>query len=650
MQSQTYVHDASALDSYELDELPLDAGSGEDDAQPFSSYLQLVEDEQASDFRYDGFANEERNAIPTKKPQQMDKLTRTRERQIVGNSANALAHSRTVAQRQHRFWRMREASKLNYKEELRDALSKKDPFRLMQAFLAAAHDTDYIRNIPETTFSSILNMLQPKHLRNLARARSGLSPGAVEQFNDFASAESLLVDYLNGVKEITGVRRATGMRLSINDYRCLLACCRTVGDKDSAERLWTDMGRDNIAPDTTCYNNYLAALIWNRQYAAFASHKLRTTPLNTAARSADVLGPGYESFRVKTSSIKEEVMSIFNNMLSREIVADETTMRYVMLAMAREGDIDTVKTLLKRVWNIDADAVMKNASEPDLKTIQKVPSHSPLYPNGRLLYDIAHMFGSNNDIPAALRLVDYVSRLYSIKISQAAWSQLHEWTFVLASSRTGQNGDPTMRIGNATGQLPKASVLSLWQTFTSPPYNIRPTMPMYNQLIKNLWSRQSYARMLPYIDQGVQLHLASNRGVRRHFWKFRNAAYLHTRGLLDRVALERAKNSWEVALLTRRRNAWFVRRWVRLVLGGWWAHDGSKRWERVEIPRFVAKMEPFAPTKIFYETSGGRVAFRLRDLDTVEADHRFLAKTRDVEEAIVDEALYRPPGSYLGEE
>lgn len=169
-------------------------------------------------------------------------------------------------------------------------------------------------------------------------------------------------------------------------------------------------------------------------------------------------------------------------MLKDGAVANEESFRIVMTALAREGDLETVQSILHRMWNINVDGLRKGKDEEALKPKYMDPSN-PLRPTANLLFTVAHAFGINNDIPIALRLVDFIARHYDLQIPRETWEQLFEWTFVLSLPRTGVKARTD---GTREGELPQQAVANLWNTMTGTAYLIKPTMGMYNHLMRNL--------------------------------------------------------------------------------------------------------------------------------------------------------------------
>lgn len=526
---------------------------------------------------------------------------------------------------------------VDYAAEVPAALLKQEPDRVIRSLVAAsqANDLDYIRSIPRTTFSEILRLLHPKFsIQKLANAHLELSVAMVRQMG-ITPIDYVVKDYLSVILEIVAIRRAAGKPLGANDYTTLLRCGRSLGNRRLTDLIWRKMLADGIAPTTKVYNHYMATLVFSDAYSAHTRQKRRVIPFNMLARQTPTLGRAFQGYRVNEKGLKHTVMDIFGDMLRNEAIADEESFRIVITAAAREGDLETVKSVLKKVWEIDADGLLTGKSEESIAP-KPMKRDGPLFPTSKLLFTIAHAFGINNNIPAALRIVDFVARSYQIKISRAVWAQLFEWTFVLACPRTVAH--------RHAGDLPKQSVKSLWDTMTSAPYLIKPTMGMYNRLISNLSMREWSSEMFKYMEEGRLLYRESTRKAHIAFITLDSA----TKGQLktQRVPIEQLRTRWEYLDLLRKRNLLWFQRWLRLLLGNnssWGSLSHQDDWNLHQLPRILWMWRAFAPTEVTYQIPSGTVSLLFRN--QIEID-----QSRDVRHGIYreqEQVLGRTP-RYVG--
>ena len=511
---------------------------------------------------------------------------------------------------------------IDYTCELSQALLDNAPDKVARCLFAAARrdDLEFVRGIPTLTFAECIRMLQPCNFtEKLAHAHLEISEAQAKAFG-VTSMKQVAWEHSNLLKEILAIRRSAGIRLGLAEYRVLLRSARDLGNKKLAGRLWSNLLDEGHTPDTACYNFFMAAVVWDGIHDPVARHRVRVIPFNLTARRHRTLGRGFGNYRVGDGGVKGRILKVFGEMLKHGAVADEESFRNVITVAAREGDVATVKAVLRRVWDIDVDALhsAKDEASINLKAVEKI---SLLRPTSKLLFTLAHAFGINNDVPTALRLVDFVARRYDIHIDLETWGQLFEWTFVLATPRTGVRSRTD---GSKTGQLPKQSVLNLWDTMIGPPYSVKPTIGMYNHLIKNMqhrdWSPMLFAKM----REGLELFYESRRYANTAFRKLKTELERHEQSSEQHrsTPLESLRREWEYRELIRRRNLFWVKRWVRLLLStmrAWYRVDKTDEWTLQHLPRILWAYRSFAPRRTWYETRTGVVELSFRsDEEIVE--------------------------------
>ena len=513
---------------------------------------------------------------------------------------------------------------IDYAAELTPALLQGASDTVARCLLAAArkNDTDFVQSIPATSFSECISLLQPSNFTTkLANAHLEISDAVAKVFR-ISPIDRIAGQHGFLLREIKAIRTAAGIRCSLADYRMLLASARDLGSKFVAENLWMSLLHDGLTPDTACYNSYMAAIVFDQVHSPISRQTVRVIPFYKLARQRKRLGPAFTTYRVGNGGLKDKIMQFFGDMLRTGAIANEESFRTVITALAREGDIATVKSILRRMWNIDVDGIM--GAKPEENMEPKVMSHNnPLRLTEDFLFTIAHAFCINNDIPTALRVVDFIARRYDLTIPTKTWDQLFEWTFVLAIPRTGIKARTD---GTREGQLPQQSVLNLWNTMTGAPYLIRPTMGMYNNLIKNLQYRDLTPLMYEKMQEGVALHYKERRKARLAFERLtREIDKIQSfPSYVPAVPLENLRREYEYLDLIRKRDHFFVRRWVRLLLSTIKTRihiDDGGDWPLRNIPRILWEWRHFAGTQgnnIRYEVPGGQVEFRIRDEAEVE--------------------------------
>lgn len=528
---------------------------------------------------------------------------------------------------------------IDYASALSQALANNEPDMVARCLYAAErkNDLDFIRSIPRTTFAECIRILQPSNfIAPLATAHMEMSEAIAKQLG-FSPIQQVAWQHAKVLRDVLGIRRFAGAEVSLTEYKMLLRSARDLCNKDTANRIWHFLLSDGLTPDTDCYNCMMAANVWNGIFRSEPRQKVRVIPFFQLARQARRPSIAFANYRVGNGGLKEQVMHVFSDMLKHGAIANEESFRNVIMAAAREGDLATVKSILRKVWDIDVGALVGGKDEATILPKPMDPN-SPLRPTSKLLFALAHAFGVNNDIPTALRLVDFVARRYEISIDLEVWKQLFEWTFVLALPRTGIKSRTD---GTRTGNLPKQSVLSLWETMTGPPYFIEPTPGMYNHLIKNLQDRDSLPALYEKMCEGRELYNESMERAHRAFKKLKRTA--DSEDQLPGTSLETLRREWEYLDLIRKRNLFWCKRWLRLLLATLRSFnrvDKHQDWALREVPRILWEWRHFAPTLVRYDTAGGVVELKTRTKEEIEENRTSWEERQKMRISVLEKAPF----------
>ena len=495
---------------------------------------------------------------------------------------------------------------------LREAMAVRNPSVLLKYMVQASDDLEFMNAIPGVTFIELLRQLHPEDDFSPLRSEyKGQGPKHYRMLsgwrNQFYKA---LRDRRRFYQDLAMRRIVSGRELGLGEYTQLLNLARATWDGPVALDIMKNMIANDTTPNLTCYNHYFEARCWSDAYHPDEMQRLRVMPYNLEMRksfpkrpvSDDVIVDGH---RVEENGIRWEITRMFTKMVNDGINADTRAYCNLIIAQSREGDLRAIKSVLFRVWHVDIDKLL--AGEPDSDK-NKLSEDSPTYPTNDLLFTLAHTFGSNNDMPAAIRIVDHFSRKYNITIPQLVWGELMQWTFVLSTRRRkGRRLD-----GAAAGQLPLKSVESLWTVMHGPPYHSEPNLLMYDYLIRSFWrrDRRSLYEYLYYMREGVKFHEqecnaydAAQREI---------VALLRQGGELDPESLDSRKIRAEEA----RSKRWFsfvlVRKWFQLLLSNQrWLKEPWERevkWSRKMLPDAVKEFWRYkAHQPIAYPVAGGRV-------------------------------------------
>ncbi|KXT12939.1 hypothetical protein AC579_4114 [Pseudocercospora musae] len=533
---------------------------------------------------------------------------------------------------------------LDYKQDFPTALAKQEADLVIRCLFSAlrADDMDFIHAISETTFTEVIRILEPsRFVSKLGNAHIELSAALVESMA-IAPMRAVAYDYSLILRRIVKMRRSTGKKPLLEDYRMLLRASRDLGGPKMNFIIWNELHEDGYTPDLACWNYYMASYVWKGAHNPGARHKVRVIPFNMLARSAKlppqrVRMSRFRNYAVGPGGIREMILKIFNRMLANGILADEESFRILITACAREGDVDTVKSILRKVWRIDVDGIMEGKNEGDM-TPRHYAETSSLRPSPHLLFTLAHCFGINNDIPTALRVVDFVARHYKLPITMETWSQLFEWTFTLSLKRAEVTEGPYK--AEDTGSLPTNSPEKLWETMTGAPYFVQPTLGMYNRLIKSRSLHRTIEGVVEKMKEAFEIvrdHRERTRQAQKHLKQL--VAKQASGQDLYHESVEHARNDWENLEMIRRRNAFWARRWIRLLLATYQhGYKSDHHFDRSAelLPALLWDYRHWSPRVVSYETPTGVVDFELRQKQEAEWRIARWERHRETQNAIVD--------------
>ncbi|KAG9848767.1 hypothetical protein KCU98_g5221, partial [Aureobasidium melanogenum] len=292
------------------------------------------------------------------------------------------------------------------------------------------------------------------------------------------------------------------------------------------------MQADNIIPDLRCYNNYMGAIVSNLRHDPDTRQNRRVATFGTEARCKLSPSAKFAAYHVGIGGIKDSALELHREIPKSEIVPDEETLRLLILSVGREGDLNTVKRLLRQVWRTNVAAIVDGLEEGHLKNELDISPTSPLHPSPFLVYAVAHVFSINNEIPAVLKLVDHISQTYNVKVFDYVWHELLNWTFVLSLPRQAS--------GNEHAILPKASVQKLWKLCET---NLTATRNMWHYMCEALPLYEAMRKETRYLNKNLHRVLKLSQPV------------------------ETLEQKYNRSRLNEKASRLFLKRWVRLLLG-----------------------------------------------------------------------------------
>lgn len=389
-----------------------------------------------------------------------------------------------------------------YAEDFFRAIQNGQPDEVMRV-LTDPRSAGLVGSLPQTIFTEALHRLSPAHFvepfRNLHRP---LHAWSVLK-NGIKRLEAIFDDFVRNLSTIARYRTAGGHVLQLDEYRHFLDCARAMGNGPFARQLWESMSKERIVPDAICYNHYMEALVWDHCYTGMETNRLRALPFHYKKRKRAEPDIGWQGFGTAGRSVRREVMSIFKKMLNDGHLADERAYINVLLASSRVGHGPGIRHVLKMVWNIDVDALKEQHNNPEIPAPTSYDFWSGLYPTENLLFAVAHALGTNNDIAGAVQTVEFISNSYNIPIPERVWHELFERAYVLCRQRTTKTVREQQ--ANDIGRVSLDLVRSLFDTMTSAPYNLKPTVQILRFMINISIDSYSLEDCKLYLDAAYKI-------------------------------------------------------------------------------------------------------------------------------------------------
>ncbi|KAL7270056.1 hypothetical protein RUND412_007253 [Rhizina undulata] len=386
-------------------------------------------------------------------------------------------------------------------------------------------------------------------------------------------AKTLFDDFLEKIRAVLRSMSEVGYSLGLREFSHLLECARATRNKDLADKIWRLLeGRKNISPDTWCYNCYMAAVCGTEE-----TERSLVVDEETIARRV--------KRGINRGDMRMKAFQIYKNMVSRGVPPNVTTINLMMLAMARLGDTDGVRGVIKNVWQVNADNLSSEAS--------KAPSldkDSLLYPDMHTITTIAAAFGMNLEVELAIRLVDHMARKFKIPIEITAWISLLNWAYVISRPEKKQ--------------LPSDVIQKLWKIMTSSPYNVTPTLQMWDYPIRSLIRRHMYSKAEASIDSAMVAYNDLVSTVETTEAAYHKATS-QPRGIVPKDQLTKLGRDYAVAKRAEWRGRSIIRRWVELMALGRGMMTHHIQYPRTKVPALIEKYGYFYGGKVLYILDSG---------------------------------------------
>lgn len=441
------------------------------------------------------------------------------------------------------------------------------------------------RSLTPHQLSHLLLSIRPKKFVN-TRARFSIDGrGEAEILKRDAGYAALKQD----LYEVTLAMKLDRLRLSALEFTHLIDCSRAGYDVRMADEQWNLMCGNGLIPDTWTYNAHMAAVTGN---GASVERYVRASPKTLEHRT-----------KANREDIGMRAQRIVNAMLKRSIPPNNMTYDLLIIASGKLGNLKKVRQILHDVWGVDVDT-LPNQDALDKKDLG-LKTDSPLYPTIHTLLAAATAFCQNKEIDTAIRVIDHMSQLYSIPISQATWVTILNWSYVYSRQQLG--GD---------GRIPASAVEILWKIMTSEPYNVTPTLEMYDYAVRSLIWRQMPENAEDLMDEAfvrISNEIVRTSGDIQELMKFGQAL----RGKSPKLTMEKytadeisfyMKRVSKLVLLERRMRSQ-MRRWAELLVIG--KGNRYRSFSDRRVPDIINKWGIYLGDDLVYLTPTGLVEMSL---------------------------------------
>jgi len=497
---------------------------------------------------------------------------------------------------------------------LKRALRSRDASQIMSAVDSAVMDGDNLRNMSKTVWLEILRLVTPSTGRpGIHRIHRSTNQRHLQQIGYAYKNEQRQI--LSWLTKLVSVRRQRGDSMGLIEYKTLLQSAANLGNARIARVLWEDMKYDAVIPDVACYNYYMEALVfdeWSRMIQL--------------SRSSDTLPrQDHKITRIMLfrAGMLKEIDGLFKEMASHGLAGDTTTFCALMHALARDGDISAVGSILQKVWGFDVEAIL---NQELVELPARYPPSSPLYPNVKLLATLAHVYGLHNKISFAIRLLDTIAQQFDLPMKSNIYYQLTQWTWLQA--RYKPPAGPDRQKIRKEHNMNLNVVTELFDSMLADPYAKAPSVEKYHLGLRGTLGPFRSDRSFEPMEDARALYIRAVEHDRRALHAYRSARQSLTR-LLPHINILRLRSQVVAAELEKRKRHMYLQRFARIVLRQyvprtWVASDlryqQMEAWQARGIPDFIAKWETFVPSVVNYRMGSGHVQLQVRDESTIEAN------------------------------
>lgn len=495
----------------------------------------------------------------------------------------------------------------SWEEQLSRHLREHNLPEVLHILAAVSEDDELKLSVPATTLSEAMNLLDPDRFMEEVVAVHRDIAWRMPFKRGVQSITDVFARYRTAVARLRSIKIKMGLPFDLSDCSWFLKAAKAMGESGEAVAIWTDMQKDRMHPDTSCFNHFLEAKAWARLVGPARRRRVRAEKYWEEMESL-------RRAREGLSDLKKQAIEKYNEMKEDGVMPDMKTFSLLIIAFSREQDLAAVNWVLKDTWDIDVPLILETQGqqpEPDVG----LSKSSPMRPGPDLLFAVAHAFGINNHIPTALRLVDFIAKRYQIPVPDVVWHELLGYTYVAVAPASAEGS------GHDVGSLPRSALYNLYEIMSGEPHNVKPTLALSSYLVSSSNKHPLYTHAVSRFQQAVRYYRPSEKAFDRAQRKVQLIEELRARNVplhVPELSLTVARRELEMARLRKARDHHLVSQMMRQLLHRVRppSNDGNLRntwtklshqWERIRLPFLVAKFREFLPKRISYRTHLGTI-------------------------------------------
>ncbi|EPX73658.1 ATPase expression protein [Schizosaccharomyces octosporus yFS286] len=264
-----------------------------------------------------------------------------------------------------------------------------------QVFLRPLTPSFYLLNYLKLRNNNNLSNLKPAEFQLILRSFKLFNNGNRLTEREKQTAIKILNLLLHDANEL-------GIQLNIGDFTHMLRIAMYIGYEPVADKVIKTVKKNELRPSL----NYLNCVLGNYGGCRWSLNKFNSP----AWKGSPTQEP------VSTAMLEAVDIDFPRN----GFAPDSTTYDYLIVGLARDGKIEEIRDLLKRIWGI-------GQGKPGERLVER---NNSTYPTSHTILSVASAFGYLGDIPAAVELCKELSETYKIRFSELAWCYIIYWSTV----------------------------------------------------------------------------------------------------------------------------------------------------------------------------------------------------------------------------